>query len=232
MAISVSLKLYQKCPSSLFRKKLKAIQFTVFDIWRHQFMSSMLYATKNGLKQLYNWWICKNGLIIRCLPPFSTFFQLYRGGQSTHSCFPGVLFSFISNRHNTLSKPVKNMITLVRSPALPSFFPRIDDGHCDRVHSSLTTVRCFDNRYVGKQPVAWKEYCARYTYWLKEVQNSNDICTGLRNLTEILFKTASNTIQSINQSKPVKRRPTHVYLVCVLAPQNFQPSSAKFVSDN
>ena len=33
-----------------------------------------------------------------------------------------------------------------------SFF--IDDSLCDRIHSSLTAVRCFDNGYVGKQPVA------------------------------------------------------------------------------
>ena len=34
------------------------------------------------------------------------------------------------------------------------FFPRIDDSHCNTIHSSLTAVRCFDNGYVGKQPVA------------------------------------------------------------------------------
>ena len=32
---------------------------------------------------------------------------------------------------------------------------RINDSHCDGIHSSLTTVRCFDNGYVGKQAVAW-----------------------------------------------------------------------------
>ena len=51
--------------------------------------------------------------------------------------------------------------------ARPLFFPRIDDSHCDRIHFSLTAVRCFDNGYVGKQPVAWKEYCV--DYWLKEL---------------------------------------------------------------
>ena len=65
--------------------------------------------------------------------------------------------------------------------------PRIDDSHCDRIHSSLTVVRCFDNSYVGKQPVAWKEYCAEY--WLKELQKSMDMCTGCHDIhvTEILF---------------------------------------------
>ena len=49
-------------------------------------------------------------------------------------------------------------------PVRPIFFPGIDDSHCDRFHSSLTAVRCFNNDYVRKQPVAWEEYCAEY--WL------------------------------------------------------------------
>ena len=57
-------------------------------------------------------------------------------------------------------------------------FPRIDDCHFDRIHSSLTAVHCFDNGYVGKQPVAWKEYCMEY--WLKELQESMDRCTGVK----------------------------------------------------
>ena len=36
-------------------------------------------------------------------------------------------------------------------------FPGTNDSHCDRIHSSLTAVRCFDKSYVGKQPVAWKK---------------------------------------------------------------------------
>ena len=92
----------------------------------------------------------------------------------------------------------ENRRSLVRSPARPIFFPRIDDSHCDRIHSFLIAVRCFDDGYVGKQPVAWKEYCAEY--FLKEIQESMDRCTGRRNITETLLKTALNTIQSINQS--------------------------------
>ena len=65
------------------------------------------------------------------------------------------------------------------------------------IHSSHTAVHCFDNGYVGKQSVAWKEYCAEY--WLKELQESKDKCTGRLDITEILLKTALNTIQSINQ---------------------------------
>ena len=45
---------------------------------------------------------------------------------------------------------------------------------------------CFDNGYVGKQPVAWREYCAEY--WLTAIQESMDRCTGRRVITEILLK--------------------------------------------
>ena len=34
--------------------------------------------------------------------------------------------------------------------AQPIFFPRIDDSHCNRIHSSLTVVCCFHNGYVGQ----------------------------------------------------------------------------------
>ena len=50
---------------------------------------------------------------------------------------------------------------------------------------------------MGKQPVIWKEYSAED--WLKELRESMDRCTGRRDITEILLKTALNTIQSINQ---------------------------------
>ena len=69
----------------------------------------------------------------------------------------------------------------------------------DRIHSSLNAVRCFDNDYMGKQPVAFKEFCAGY--WLKEFQESMDRCIGRRDITEIVLKTALNTInQSINHT--------------------------------
>ena len=68
-----------------------------------------------------------------------------------------------------------------------------DSSSCDRIHSSLTPVSCFDNGYVGKQPVVWKEYCVEYR--LKELQESMDRCTGRPYISEILFKTAFNTIQ-------------------------------------
>ena len=80
--------------------------------------------------------------------------------------------------------------------AQPIFFPRIDDSHCDRIHSSLSAVRCFNNGYVGKQPVALKEYFTEYL--LKEFQERMDRYTGNCNIPEILLKIALNTIQSIS----------------------------------
>ena len=100
---------------------------------------------------------------------------------------------------------------LVQSTARPIFFPRIDDSHCDRIHSSLTTVRCFNNGYVGKQPVAWKEYCGEY--WLKELQESRDKCTGCHDITEILLKIALNTIQSNNRSRSLSWCEIPVYFL-------------------
>ena len=38
--------------------------------------------------------------------------------------------------------------------AQPIFLPRINDSHCDMIHSPLTAILCFDDGYVGKQPVA------------------------------------------------------------------------------
>ena len=68
------------------------------------------------------------------------------------------------------------------------------------IYTTLTATRCFDNGYVGKPPVARKEYCVEK--WLKEPQESMDRCTGRRDIIEILLKTALNTIQAINQYFP------------------------------
>ena len=89
---------------------------------------------------------------------------------------------------------------------MPIFFPRIDDSHCDRIHSSLTAVCCYDNGYVGKQPVAQKEYFAEY--WSKELKESMDRPTGRRDITEILL----NTIQQINQPLKLTRLWTFMQL--------------------
>ena len=48
----------------------------------------------------------------------------------------------------------------------------------------MTTVSTM-NGYMGKQPEAWKEYCAEY--WLKKNKESMGRCTGHRDITEILL---------------------------------------------
>ena len=81
------------------------------------------------------------------------------------------------------------------SLALPIFFLRIDDGHCDRVHSSLTAVHCFYNGNGGKQPVAGKEYFAEYCSM--GLWKSMDRPTGHCNITEVMLKMVLNTIRSV-----------------------------------
>ena len=78
----------------------------------------------------------------------------------------------------------------------PSPFPPSPTAQSVVLHTWEQEVHCFDNGYVGKQPLAWKEYCAEY--WLKELQDSMNSGTSHRNLTEMLLKTALNTMQSIN----------------------------------
>ena len=80
-----------------------------------------------------------------------------------------------------------------------------DSRHCQysfrgliEVHSSLTAVHCFDNRYVGKQPVAWKELCVKY--WLKEPQESMVRRTGHHNISNSII---CLEFQSINRKNTV-----------------------------
>ena len=63
-----------------------------------------------------------------------------------------------------------------KPPTWPIFFPGNDDSHCDKIHSSLTAVHCFDYGSVGKQPLSLEEYYAGY--WFNELQESMDRCTG------------------------------------------------------
>ena len=51
---------------------------------------------------------------------------------------------------------------------------------------------------VGKQPMAWKEYCEEN--WWKEHYESMIRCTVHLDITEMMLKMALNTIQSVNQS--------------------------------
>ena len=80
----------------------------------------------------------------------------------------------------------KNRTSLFRTPGLANILPEIDSSRHNRIHSSLTAVHGFDDGYVGKQPVACKEYCMGY--WFKELQESMDCGTGCSN--EVMLKTA------------------------------------------
>ena len=54
------------------------------------------------------------------------------------------------------------------------------------LHNAYKTVLFEGNGDVGKQLLAWKEYCEEY--WLKELQECMDRCTGHHNIIEILLK--------------------------------------------
>ena len=71
-------------------------------------------------------------------------------------------------------------------PDLANLLSEDSDSHCNRINFSLMAVSCFNNGYVGKQPVAWKDYCVEY--WLIELQESMDRCIGRCDKTEILLK--------------------------------------------
>ena len=90
--------------------------------------------------------------------------------QAGGSAIPIILSAKGESHYSTTNISVGSVAdlsrrSLVRYPARPIFFPRVDDSHCHRIHSSLTSVQCFEDGYVWKQPVAWTEYFAQY--WLK-----------------------------------------------------------------
>ena len=77
-------------------------------------------------------------------------------------------------------------MSLVRSPG-----SRTDDGHCDRIHSSLIAVHRFDNGYVGKQNIVQSSDSKEsMKAWVGALAAA---------ITEALLKMAFNTIQSISQ---------------------------------
>ena len=57
--------------------------------------------------------------------------------------------------------------------------------------------KCLSDNSMGKQLVAWKEYYS--DYWLKELQESMDMCTGRRSIIELTLKRCETSFkQSIN----------------------------------
>ena len=82
--------------------------------------------------------------------------------------------------------------------ARPIFFLRIDDSHCNRIHSSLTAICCFDNGSVRKQPVALKEYLADYCVTEITLKTLLTLCQMI-NLT--LSKLKARTADKLNVAK-------------------------------
>ena len=53
------------------------------------------------------------------------------------------------------------------------------------IHSSLKLDLCFDDIFVGKQSVAFKEFCAKN--WYKKLEESMDGCTCHLKITEMML---------------------------------------------
>ena len=59
----------------------------------------------------------------------------------------------------------------------------------------LTPDHCFNNSCVGKQPVAWKEYCVEYFYRRPKQSKGRQI--GRHNITEIILIAALKNKKAI-----------------------------------
>ena len=70
----------------------------------------------------------------------------------------------------------------------PISFLRIEDSRWNRFYSSHPAVHCFDDGYVGKQSVAWKEYRGGVLVEKKNLRESMDRCTGRCDITEMMLK--------------------------------------------
>ena len=106
--------------------------------------------------------------ILMWLNKSNAFFFFYRVENIVEKQEKMLVTSIFSSSYNVFKRPfhqkpsphgLDNRRPLVRSLSRQIFFPS-DDSHCDRIHSSLTAVLCCHSGYEGKQPAAWKEYCA------------------------------------------------------------------------
>ena len=71
--------------------------------------------------------------------------------------------TIVAEHHSSVgSVPGLRTGRLLLDPQFCQYSVSGDDSHYDNIHFSPTAVLCFDNNYVAKQPVDWKEYCAEY----------------------------------------------------------------------
>ena len=66
------------------------------------------------------------------------------------------------------------------------FFRTICDSHCDRIHSSLTAVHCFDDWLGGKAASSLERILCGVL--VKYLQDSINGCTGRCDIIEIMLK--------------------------------------------
>ena len=73
--------------------------------------------------------------------------------------------------------------------SIPDYFPTNADSHCDRIHSSLTADHGFAVVHVRKQQM--------WSFGRKELEENMNVCTGIRDITDVMLKTALSKNQSI-----------------------------------
>ena len=110
-----------------------------------------------------------DGLIVCCLTPLSTIFQVYRGGQCTYQCFLGVLLT--STLRNILSK--------------------------HWLLSHITIVETTDSDEKGMNPVTMTKTNPRKEYWPSRGSNQRPL--DLKSATQLTeLRGSAPTISKTN----------------------------------